>query len=183
MIGIFIGSFNPPTLTHLDISLKLLENLKKIVFVPVNTSEKKLISLKDRIAMLNIYTNKYANLIVDDIMIDYSYLNYRIIDLLKSKYKNITLIMGSDLLDKLDTFDNYLYLLKNYSFIIIERKNFPSSIIIENKYMFFKDKFTIINYQSNISSTMARKLLKSNQNTENVLDTDVLEYIKKHELY
>ena len=42
-------------------------------------------------------------------MKNYSYLNYRIIDLLKKEYGDIGIIVGSDLLDKLDTFDNYDY--------------------------------------------------------------------------
>lgn len=183
MIGIFIGSFNPPTEAHLEISLKLLERLQKIVFVPVNSREKELISINDRINMLTIYTNRYSNLIIDDIMKNYSYLNYRIIDLLKDKYQNIALILGSDLLDKLDSFDNYLYLLNNYSFMIIERSNYPSLEIIKNKYSNYQNKFTIINYNSDISSTMIRDLLKNNSPTENILDNEILSYIKEHNLY
>ena len=183
MIGLFIGSFNPPTKAHLEISLKLLKKLKKIVFVPVNSKEKELIGLNNRISMLNCYTRKYSNLIIDDIMKNYSYLNYRIIDILKNKYQNVILIMGSDLLDKLDSFDNYLYLLKNYLFIIIERNNYPSLKIIKNKYQDYQDKFIIFDYQYDISSTMARELLKNNSSVENVLDKEILDYIKEHKLY
>lgn len=183
MIGLFIGSFNPPTKAHLEISLKLLDDLDKIVFIPVNSMEKELVSMNDRINMLTLFTKKHTNLIIDDIMKNYSYLNYRIIDLLKDKYKNVTIIMGSDLLDKLDTFDNYLYLLNNYSYVVIERSSFPSIDIINKKYLDYKNKFTIIDYQSDISSTKVRKLLKEGKDTTNMLDKDILNYIKEHNLY
>lgn len=183
MIGLFIGSFNPPTKAHFEISLKLLTQLEKIVFIPVNSQEKELINIKDRIKMLETFTKKYPKLIIDDIMQNYSYLNYRIIELLKKKYQNVTIIMGSDLLDKFDTFDNYEYLLQNYSFIIIERKNISSLKIIMHKYSSYQNKFTVFNYQNDISSTQARELLKENKNPKNILDKDVLEYIKKHDLY
>ena len=183
MIGLFIGSFNPPTLAHLEICLNLAKNLKKIVLIPVNSPDKELIDLDERINMLSIYVKKYPFLIVDNIMKKYSYLNYRIIDILKNKYQNITIIMGSDLLDQLSSFDNYEYLLNNYSFIIVERENFKAKDIINKKYWRYKNHFTIINYHSNISSSLARKLLKNGGRIENVLDLDVLDYIQKHDLY
>ena len=40
MIGLFVGSFNPPTLAHLDICLKLKNEFNKIIFIPVNTNNK-----------------------------------------------------------------------------------------------------------------------------------------------
>lgn len=183
MIGLFIGSFNPPTQAHLKISLKLLKKLDKIVFIPVNSKEKELISIYDRLSMLDILKRKNDRLVVDDIMKNYSYLNYRIIDLLKNKYKNVSLIMGSDLLDKFDSFDNYEYLLQNYNFIIIERDGYISSSIIQKKYAKYKSKFSIINYQSDISSTKAREAIKDNKSIKNILDKDVFEYIRKHDLY
>ena len=41
----------------------------------------------------------------------------------------------------------------------------------------------ILNYHSDTSSTLVRELLQNNRNTKNVLDKDVLEYIRKHRLY
>ena len=40
MIGLFIGSFNPPTRAHMDICLKLKNKFNKIVLVPVSSKEK-----------------------------------------------------------------------------------------------------------------------------------------------
>ena len=182
MIGIFIGSFNPPTLAHLGICQKLKPIFQRIVLVPVNSKDKELVSFTSRVDMLNILTRRYRFLEISDIMKNYSYLNYRIIDLLKNKYHNIGIIIGSDLLEKLDTFDNYQYLLENYIFYVIPRDN-DGEKIINQKYFDYQDKFKIIKFNSNISSTMARNNLKNNLDTKNILDKDVLSYIREKHLY
>ena len=133
--------------------------------------------------MLSILKNKYPFLEISDIMKKYSYLNYRIIDLLKDKYGDISIIMGSDLLEKFNNFDNYEYLLDNYSFCIVPRNNIDIKKIISEKYSKYKEKFKIIDYQSDISSTLVKELLNKNKSTTNVLDSDVYEYIKENDLY
>ena len=183
MIGLFIGSFNPPTKAHLDICLKLKNNFEKIVLVPVSSKDKNLININDRIKMLNILKNKNQFLEISDIMKNYSYLNYRIIDLLKNKYGKLNLIMGSDLLDKFNTFDNYEYLLENYDFTIVPRDNTDLEKLINDKYKTYKNKFSILDYQSDISSTKVKELLKENKDTSKVLDKDILKYIKENDLY
>ena len=183
MIGIFIGSFNPFTKAHLDICKKLKKRFNKIVLVPVNSNDKYLISLKERINMLNILKNKYSFLEISNIMEKYSYLNYRIIDILRNKYQNINLIMGSDLLEKFSYFDNYEYLLQEYSFTIIPRGNINIKKIVNEKYSMYQDKFTILKFQSDISSSLVRNKIKSDEDVTSVLDKDVFDYIKKHHLY
>ncbi len=183
MIGLFIGSFNPPTLAHLKIALKLKNRFSKIVFVPVNSKDKNLIDIKKRIMMLNIYTNRFSFLEIDDIMNNYSYLNYRIIDLLKEKYLNVEIIMGSDLLERFNHFDNYEYLLDNYCYVIIPRNGIDTDKLIKEKYLKYQNKFTILDYQNDVSSTMARERLKENKELKNIIDQDILDYIKKNDLY
>ena len=183
MIGLFIGSFNPITKAHLDICRILKYNFKKIVLVPVNSNNKELIDINKRINMLYIIKNKYRFIEISNIMKKYSYVNYRIIDLLKQEYGELNIIMGSDLLEKFDSFDNYEYLLNNYNFTIIPRDNMNVKKIINDKYKNYKTKFKILDYQSNISSTKVKELLKDNKDVSNVLDKDVYEYIKKNDLY
>ncbi len=183
MIGLFIGSFNPPTKAHIDICLKLKDNFSKIVLVPVSSKDKDLIDINKRIEMLTILKNKYSFLEISDIMKKYSYVNYRIIDLLKDKYGELNIIMGSDLLEKFNNFDNYEYLLENYDFTIITRDNSNVVDLINKKYSKYKDKFNIVNYHSNISSTLVKEIIKNNQDISNLLDKDILNYIKKNDLY
>ncbi len=183
MVGLFIGSFNPPTLAHINICLKLKDDFEKIVLLPVSSKEKYLIDINKRIEMLSILKNKYRFLEISDIMKKYSYVNYRIIDLLKKEYGNINIIMGSDLLEKFDNFDNFNYLLDNYTFTVVPRNNTNVKEMINNKFSKYQDKFNILDYQSNISSTMVKKLLKENRCTKEYLDQDILDYIKDNELY
>ena len=183
MIGLFIGSFNPITKAHIEICDKLKDRFEKIILVPVNSNDKHLVSLKDRIEMLKIIVRKKSYLEISNIMKNYSYLNYRIIDLLNDQYKNINIIMGSDLLEKFDKFDNYNYLLEKYMFTIVPRDNIDVKKIINNKYQDYLDKFSILDYHSDISSTMAKECLKNNLDTKDILDEDILNYIKEHNLY
>ena len=183
MIGIFIGSFNPPTLAHLSIALKLKDRYEKIVFIPVNTKEKNLVSMKDRIEMLDCFKRKYPFILIDDMMDNYSYLNYRIIDILKKKYQNIELIIGSDLLKKIDKFDNYEYLVSSYSFMVVTRDGMDVEKIIQEKYFNYQKNFHQLELNSDISSSIVREKLKKNLDVKNILDCDVYLYIKNKNLY
>ena len=98
MVGLFIGSFNPPTKAHLEICQMLKNRFQKIVFVPVNTKEKELVSFKDRKMMLSFYTRRYQFLEISDIMNNYSYFDFRILNLLKEKYQDVRIIMGIHIL-------------------------------------------------------------------------------------
>lgn len=183
MVGIFIGSFNPPTLAHLEIALKLKNRYEKVVFVPVNTRYKHLLSMEDRVNMLRIYGIKYPFIEISNIMEKYSYLNYRIVDILKRDYSNIELIIGADLLDDLVNFDNYIYLLENYHFLVVTRNKIDTKKIIKDMYFKYQDKFTILNYSSGISSSMAREYLREKKSVATILDKDIYMYIKNKGIY
>ena len=182
MIGLFIGSFNPPTLAHLNICLKLENEFSKIIFIPVNTKDKNLVSILHRINMLKIYKKKYHFLDVDNIMYNYSYFDYRILDLLNMKYRDIKIIIGSDILDKLYKFDNKKYLLENFNYVVIKRDNDVENII-NSKYKKYKNHFEICDFESQISSTKVRELIKNNKSTKNIIDKDINDYIINNNLY
>ena len=125
-MALFIGSFNPPTLAHLNIALSLKKCFHKIIFIPVNSKSKELVNYKHRVNMLSIYKKKYSFIEIDEIMKNYSYFDYRILDILNKKYHDNNVIIGGDLLKNLKYFDNYEYLLENYifySFDLIELNN------------------------------------------------------------
>ena len=182
MIGLFIGSFNPPTNAHLDIAKKLSKRYEKIVFVPVNSREKYLAPMLDRIVMLRILKRKYPFLLIDDIMDKYSFLNYRLLDLLKKKYSDIEIIMGSDLLKNLVFFDNYAYLLSSFHFLIVSRDNNDEDYVKE-KYFKYQKNFNFFKYHSDISSTMVREAIKNKGDVKALIDSDVYQYIQDKHLY
>jgi len=171
---LFVGSFNPITKSHLNISKDLLSNkiVDYIYFLPVNSSKDNLVSIKDRINMIDLVkTNNMETLNIYDYN-ENGLFNYFI--LLKLN-KNIThILMGSDLFSKFKTFINYKEILNKYYIIVVERE-FEINI---NNYLEYKDKIIIINKKYFGSSTLARKL-KNNL----YLDYKVLDYIKKNNLY
>lgn len=180
-MALFIGSFNPPTLAHLTIALSLKNDFNKIIFIPVNSKYKKLIDFRHRVNMLKIYKRKYSFIDVDDIMLNYSYFDYRILDLLKEKYHDNIIIVGSDLFKKIKFFDNYEYLLNNYLFYVILRDNDTCDII--NDYLKYQDRIKLVNLKIDISSTQARYMLENKGNLLEILDSDVISYIKDNHLY
>ena len=183
MIAFFIGSFNPPTKAHLEICLKLKNEFQKIILVPVNSRNKELISFKHRYQMLSIYERQYDFLKIDCIMNNYSYFDYRLLDILKDKYHDNNIIIGSDLLKKIKDFDNYEYLLDNYVFHIVTRDNDDVLKIVNEYYCKYQHHIKIYPMVSVVSSTKARNLIKNNQNLENILDQEIISYIRNNHLY
>lgn len=188
-IGIFVGSFNPPTKAHLEIGELLLnkKTVNKIIYVPCNNSEKSnLIDIKMRYKLLQEMIKCNSKMFVDDIKLNDKNkdFTYKDIDKLKNKFLNdIYIIIGSDNLDKLSTWQNYQYLLKNYYFIVINRSKNSDLTTIINKYKQYKDKFITISYNNDISSTKTREMISKNEDLSNVLDDNVIKYIKNNNLY
>lgn len=181
--GIFVGSFNPPTKAHFQIGHYLYNNhyLDEIIYVPVNSIKKNNINITDRVNMINLYIKDYPYLKINNIEVINGNKNfsYKDMNILKEEYKSdLYIIMGADNFNDLINYDNYEYLLKNYYFMIINRNNINIEEIINNHYLKYKNKFTIINFNNDISSTKAR-----NNINENYLDKKIIDYIKSNDLY
>ena len=189
-IGIFVGSFNPPTKAHFKIGHLLFKNkvLDEIVFVPCNSLAKKkeLLNIKDRFTMLNNYCQKYPYFQVSDIEIrngkeNFSYLELAI---LQKDYSNpLYIVLGADNLLNMHNWNNYEDLLHNYQFIVIKRLNIEIDDIINKYYSNYKNHFTIIDFNNNISSSKVRDLIKNRKDLNNYLDQEIIEYINKNNLY
>lgn len=190
-IGIFGGSFNPPHKMHIKIALYLIENkyLDKVIFVPQGTNyeyKKNLVSNEDRYNMLSIVTNKYSNLSVSE----YEFSNeisytYKTLDYFKNKYSNdnIYFICGADNLDYIDTWKNGKYILNNYNILAINRGEYNTQKILNN-YSKYNAKIIVCNLESiNISSTNIREKINNNEDIKDLIDIDVLNYIKENNLY
>ena len=183
--GIFVGSFNPPTKAHFDIAHYLYNNniLEKIIFVPVNNKKKNLVSLEKRIDMLNSYIKKYNYFNVSKIMEEYQGFNYQVLDELSKEYQDIYIIMGCDLLERFLSFDNYQDMLEKYHFIIIPRFGINCTRLIKEEYCDYIDKFIIVNYHSNVSSSLVREWLKEKKDINGIIPSEVEEYIRSEMLY
>jgi len=179
--GLFVGSFNPITTTHLKIAQDLLEHklLNHIYFLPVNSKKENLEEIKDRLNMLNLVLKEDMESLNIYNYNETGLFNYSILEKINLDKKITHIIMGSDLFLRFKTFSNYEDILKKYSLIVINRgDNLEKELAYYSNY---QDKIIIINKTYLGSSTIARKSLKENNSI--YLDNKVLDYIKKNNLY
>lgn len=188
-IGIFVGSFNPPTKAHYEIGKKLVneEIINKIIYIPCDNKKKKnLININHRFNMLKEMIKNDSLMDVDRFKVedkDKSF-NYNDLKRLKDKYLgDLYIIIGSDNLCDLINWNNYKEMLNNYYFIVINRDNNNDLDVIVKDYKEYKHKFILINYHNNISSTHVRNILNENGNIDDFLCKKVFDYIKNNNLY
>ena len=80
-VGLFVGSFNPITKAHINIARHLINKkiVNKVILLPVVNNGKDLVSLDNRINLINLVIDN-KHLIVSDIMNNYSKFNYKVIN-------------------------------------------------------------------------------------------------------
>lgn len=180
-IGVYVGSFNPPHKGHIKIVNHLIKNnyVNKILIIPTNNywNKTNLININHRLNMLNFFKNE--NIIINNTLNNLEY-TYQIINELKKDNNEYSLILGADNIINFDKWKNYEELL-NLELLIINRDkiNIKEHLDKLNK----KDNYKIVNIENiDISSTYIRENL-NNKDILNIIDKQVLEYIKKEKLY
>lgn len=189
-IGIFGGSFNPPHKMHKHIALDLIEKayVDKVIYVPTGNlyQKKELISDYHRYQMLLSFTKNNPKLEVSDYELkqELTY-TYQTLEYFKKMYPTdqIYFICGEDNLNDLPNWKNYKTILENYYLLVISRRNIsntrPEILLQYLDHIIFTDV-----EMGNISSTEIRNALKNNLSLkEDVLDSDVITYIKNNHLY
>ncbi len=177
-LGVYIGSFNPPHIGHLDVVNYLLDNgyVDKVLIVPTLAywDKDNLIDIKHRINMLKLFEN-------DKIMVDqkhngYAY-TYQLMRALSREYNDeLYLIMGADNIIEFDKWKHYQELLK-YKIIVINRDNIDIAKCIKK---YHSNNFIIVNNYKSISISSSE--IRNNLNNK-YLDDKVLKYIKDNNLY
>ena len=177
-LGIYVGSFNPVHIGHIDVVNYLIKEkyVDKVLIVPTLNYWNKfnLIDIKHRINMLKYFENDFIK--IDTKNNKYIY-TYELLNKLGKEYDDeLYLIMGADNIIEFDKWKNYKKLLK-YKIIIVNRNN-----IDINKYIkkYNTNNFIVINDYKfiDISSTKLRENLNSKY-----IDKKVLDYIKKNNLF
>ena len=188
-IGIFVGSFDPFTRAHLEIAIRLYNQniIDEIVYVPCNSLKKKnLFPLETRFDLLSYAVRNYQYIKVSNIeLLNKSpSFDYKEMNLLKKEFiGNLYIIIGADNLLELDKWNNYHNLLCEYNFIVINRFNIDALKIIKEKYIEYKEKFIIFDFESDISSTIVREKIQNHEDLSKYLSKEVIFYIKNNQLY
>lgn len=186
-IGLFFGSFNPLTLAHIDIAEKSRDFVDEVWFVvsPQNPT-KKIEDLCDehhRLNMVRLACKDLTNIIDSDIEFNLEKPNYTYKTLLSlPKGNEYVIIMGSDCLNSINTWDNWMDIIK-YPIICHLRDN---QKIHKYLYDMMKTKLidvTFLKSDSIISSTTVRKMIKSNMNISGLVSSPIETYIQINKLY
>ncbi len=177
MLLVYGGSFNPITKAHYEIA-KLLKDKynSNFTFVPVgnNYSKENLIEFKHRFNMTKIVANK-LNATVLDVENNKEYLGtYDLLKKLQKEDKEIYFILGADNLINLNKWINAKKLIEEFKFIVLTRDD----IILDFSNFDYPNNFEVVKIELDISSSEFR----DNKNT-NIIDNDVLKYIKENNLY
>lgn len=195
-IGFFGGSFNPPTIAHIELAKKAMKecNLNKIIFVPVGDHYEKdgLIPVYHRIEMLKEICRNEKGLEVSDIesKINKKLFAVDVFELINNKYEESDnfFIMGSDNYVNIKDWHHSEKLLNNYSYIVLKR-NTSDKYNLEKKFdeknLKTSNVYKIIenNKTNKISSTEARKMVKNENALKEILLPQTILYIRENNLY
>jgi len=192
----FCGCFNPPLNSHFSLAEQIIneyEEIEKVVFVPVNEKYKKvdLTSNEHRYNMLKAVCDKNKRFEVSRLEIDSPEPLYTIQTLREFEkiYPNneITLVIGSDNLQELDTWKTPDELVKNFKVYVFKRDKANIEEIIEKNEFLKKNKDSFIevhnNIISNISSTYARQKIREGKSIRYLAPDEVVKYIEENKLF
>lgn len=153
-VVIFGGTFDPFHQGHFEIVKSLSKEFDKVLVIPTNVSyykNRKITDFNTRFDDAKKQLRAFHNVEVSDIErtnITQSF--YDVLKIISKEYTNISLALGSDEYNMLDTWKNYKEILKIVKLVVITRPNY------EINYKFIINK--TINLNIDISSTQLRNL-------------------------
>jgi nicotinate (nicotinamide) nucleotide adenylyltransferase len=191
-IGIIGGSFNPPHNDHKRMGLEVLKNnlVDKVIYVPTGDKYTKpgLIEGNHRYNMVKLMCMNTEGLEFSDYEIKRgaSY-TYETLEYFQKEYfeDEIYFISGTDLILDIENWKNPNDILTKYKLIGLKRDEYENYELpkIYDKYPNSLKRYDL--NLENLSSTMIREEIKNNNqnNLEQYLDKEVLNYIKLYGLY
>lgn len=185
-IAVFGGSFNPPTVAHIELAkqiVKNIETIEKVIFVPVSTkyNKKGLAPDEERLNMLKKICKNEEKLQVSSIELDSTRQLYTIetLRLIKNKYpeKDICFIIGTDNLKELETWYMSDALLTEFKAIVLERGEECAEDIIDKSIFLKNFKASIVKLEKNqkfdLSSSLVREQVKKNKSIKNMVQQSI----------
>ena len=181
-IGFFGGSFNPPTIAHLEIvkAAKKEFNLDRIIIVPMGDKyeKKDLIPFKYRYNMLEAMFREFDDVEISTLQVNQQERLYAIdtFEIIDQKYKNDDrfFIMGLDNFINISNWKESEKLLKDRKYIIFKRDNIETKEKSKNIHFF--------DIHQSISSTIARSKIKNKEDLKDVLHPVVIDYINQNRI-
>lgn len=195
-IVVFGGSFNPPLNSHFLMAQEVLnqyEEVEKIIFVPVNKKYPKdgLVENEHRYNMLKLVADKNSDFIISDLDLHgkRSLYTIEVLEEIQRQFKDkeVRLLIGSDNLKELHTWNSAEELISKYKVLVMVRDQdeIQEIIIKDNLLNCYKENIEEINpaIRGTISSTYVRAQIKKGKSVKYLLPDEVLEYIEKNNLY
>ena len=183
-LGFYGGSFNPPHEGHQYIIEYCNKEFDKFLVIPNNNSpdlnKDILAPFQHRYNMLKLQLRK-KNVEIDEFEINSNQTNftYLTIQYLMKKYNEyeIFMVLGQDQLSNLHNWYKIDFILKHTQIICFERKTKLKNLNIP-----FNVK--LINFDFPFSSSYIRERIQMNKSIDsNIINKQVLNYIKENKLY
>lgn len=188
-IGLFFGTFNPPHIGHTLIAnyFYITNDFDEIWLIvsPQNPFKKNsnLLDANLRLKMVELAIEDAHFLKASDVEFDLpkpSY-TYKTLETLTTRFPhyNFSIIIGSDNAVSLDKWENYQYLIDNFTIYVYPRNGFLSSNIFKHKNIFIDSNAPYID----ICSKWIREQLSQNKDLRFFLRKSVYDFIIENKLY
>lgn len=183
-IGLYGGSFNPVHNAHVFVVENVLKKniIDELWVIPCKDHpfSKNLASFDQRFKMLELAFQSFANVRISDIekkLSGKSY-TYNTINRLKKDFPQheFFFLIGTDILDGIESWYKYDDLVKETKFIIYARPGFEFKPARGMNYQ-------LVNEHRDLSSTQIRDMLKKGEIVTNLVPKEVERYIYKNNLY
>lgn len=185
-IGIYGGSFNPPHYGHENISKLIIKklNLDKLIVIPIGTpchGKTNLLDGNERyklceLAFKEINKVKISRIEIDSDETSYTYDTLKKIIEKYGREHEYFEIIGEDSAAYFDEWKNYEKILELAKVVILKRRGYTSAIKSRNIIEIENDYY-------DISSSKIRESIMKEEDCEDFLKKEVLDYIKIKKLY
>lgn len=189
-VGLYFGSFNPPHSGHTAIGLQAIEqfHLDEVWFIVSPQNPFKPISMLapegDRMSMVQIACSAHEKLIASDVEFNMprpSYTCATLRQLTTEFTHHFHLIMGEDNWQSFHLWKEYEWILHNFPVLIYHRSGATANPSIDQR--LYASVKMIKGNLLHLSATEIRQRLSAHESVDNLINEDVLHYIRDHHLY
>ena len=191
------GAFNPPTIAHFALAEQILneiENVEKLIFMPVNSNYKKSekpVENEHRYNMLQMVCKDNPKFEVSRLELGYNRVLTTIetLRILKQQYTEHEIIFaaGTDNLKELETWNNSQDILDEFKLLVFEREEDDFEQVVQESEFLRKNKSSLIklenNFKTTLSSTYLREKVRRGKSIKYLTPDCIIDYINENNLY